>query len=121
AASGVQVSRLGGFDVARDDALGSPDAWGRRQAAQLVQLLALARDRRMHREQVIDALWPGSSWESAGPRLHKAAHFARRALDDPRAVVLRHELVTLFPGRDDVEVDVHEFTRTATRALQTGD
>src|SRR5213078_4012714 len=70
---------------------------------------------------VIDALWPGSSWENAGPRLHKAAHFARRALDEPGAVVLRHELVTLFPGRDDVEVDVHEFTRTATRALQTGD
>ena len=75
----------------------------------------------MHREQVIDALWPGLSWEAAAPRLHKAAHYARRALDDPDAVVLRHELVALFPGRDDVEVDVHEFTRTAAQALQTGD
>ena len=121
AAMGVQVHLLGGFGVARDEATVAADAWGRRQAAQLVQLLALARDRRMHREQVIDALWPGLSWDAAGPRLHKAAHYARRAVDDPDAVVLRHEMVALFPGRDDVEVDVHEFSRTATRALQTSD
>ena len=121
AAMGVRVGLLGGFGVARDDTRVAADAWGRRQAAQLVQVLALARDRRMHREQVIDALWPGLSWDTAGPRLHKAAHYARRALDDPGAVVLRHELVALFPGRDDVEVDVHEFTRTASQALRTGD
>jgi DNA-binding SARP family transcriptional activator/predicted negative regulator of RcsB-dependent stress response len=117
----VQVRLLGGFGVDRDHVPVARDAWGRRQAAQLVQLLALTRDRRMHREQVIDALWPGLSWDAAGPRLHKAAHYARRALDDPGAVVLRHELVALFPRRDDVEVDVHAFTRAATQALQTGD
>lgn len=121
AAMGVRVDLLGGFGIVSDTTSVAPDAWGRRQAAQLVQLLALTRDRRMHREQVIDALWPGLSWDTAGPRLHKAAHYARRALDDPQAVVLRHELVTLFPGREDVEVDVVEFTRAATRALQTGD
>jgi len=117
----VQVQLLGGFGVARDDVPVAADAWARRQAAQLVQLLALTRDRRMHREQVIDALWPGLSWDAAGPRLHKAAHYARRALDDPDAVVLRHELVSLFPRRDDVEIDVREFTRAATQALQTDD
>ena len=36
-------------------------------------------------------------------------------------MVLRQELVALFPGRDDVEVDVREFSRAAARALQTGD
>jgi DNA-binding SARP family transcriptional activator/tetratricopeptide (TPR) repeat protein len=117
----VQVRLLGGFEIVRDDVSVVADAWVRRQAAHLVQLLALTRDRRMHREQVTEALWPGLSWEVAGPRLHKAAHYARRALDDPRAVVLRHELVTLFPGRDDVEVDVGEFTQAASRALQAGD
>jgi DNA-binding SARP family transcriptional activator/tetratricopeptide (TPR) repeat protein len=117
----VQVRLLGGFGVARDHVPVPGDAWVRRQAAQLVQLLALTRDRRLHREQVTDALWPGLSWDVAGPRLHKAAHYARRALDDPNAVVLRHELVSLFPGRDDVEVDVREFSRAAAHALQTGD
>ena len=117
----VQVRLLGGFEVVCDGVPVAADAWVRRQAAQLVQLLALSRDRRLHREQVVDALWPGLSWEVAGPRLHKAAHYARRALDDPGALVLRHELVSLYPGRDDVEVDVHEFARAADRALQTGD
>jgi len=118
---GVQVGLLGGFSVVRDEALVPGDAWRRRHAAQLVQLLALSRDRRMHREQVVDALWPGLPWDDAAPRLHKAAHYARRALDDPGAVVLRHELVTLFPDRDDVEIDVDEFSRSATRALRAGD
>ena len=117
----VQVKLLGGFGVTVDGVPVASDVWVRRQAAQLVQLLALTRDRRMHREQVIDALWPGLSWDTAAPRLHKAAHYARRALDDADAVVLRQELVGLYPGRDDVEVDVHEFTRTAQQALRTGD
>ena len=118
---GVHVRLLGGFEVVRDEVPVAQDAWARRQAAQLVQLLALSRDLRMHREQVVDSLWPGLSWEAAAPRLHKAAHYARRALDDQDAVVLRHELVALFPGRDDVVVDVREFTREAGQALQSGD
>src|SRR3954464_10782699 len=101
----VQVKLLGGFEVVHDGVPVAAEAWVRRHAAQLVQLLALSRDRRMHREQVVDALWPGLPWDDAAPRLHKAAHYARRALDDPGAVVLRHELVTLFPDRDDVEID----------------
>ena len=117
----VRVRLLGGFEVAVDDVPVGADAWGRRQATQLVQLLAMSRDRRMHREQVVDALWPGLSWDAAAPRLHKAAHFARRALGDHDAVVLRHELVSLFPGRDDVEIDVRELDRAATAALKTGD
>lgn len=121
AAMSVEVRVLGDFAVVRDGVPVSADAWGRRQAAQLVQLLALSRGRRLHREQVIDALWPGLSWDAAAPRLHKAAHYARRALGDPDAVVLRHETVSLFPDRDSVEIDVHEFTRTAAQALQTED
>src|SRR3954453_10541156 len=117
----VQVKLLGGFEVVHDGVPVAAEAWVRRQAAQLVQLLALSRDRRLHREQVVDALWPGLSWETAGPRLHKAAHYARRALDDAGAVVLRQELVSLFPGRDDIEVDVREFGRAASRALQNVD
>jgi two-component SAPR family response regulator len=97
AAMSVQVKVLGGFGVLLGGVPVSSDAWGRRQAAQLVQLLALSRDRRLHREQVIDALWPGLSWEAGAPRLHKAAHYARRALGDQDAVVLRRELVSLYP------------------------
>ena len=43
--------------------------WRRRQAAALVKLLALAPRRTLHREQVIDALWPEIPIEEAAPRL----------------------------------------------------
>ena len=56
------------------------EGWSRRQAAALVKVLALAPGHRLHREQVIEALWPHRAVDAAGPRLHKAAHYARRAL-----------------------------------------
>ncbi|MGH3331781.1 MAG: ATP-binding protein [Nocardioidaceae bacterium] len=93
------------------------DAWTRRQAAGLVKLLALTRGRRMHREQLMDAIWPDASLEAAGPRLHKAAHYARRALgDEQRTVVLRNDLVTLLPDAD-VTVDAVEFRAEAEAAV----
>ena len=46
-------------------------AWTRRQATSLVKVLALAPGRRRHREQVVEAIWPGLSLELAAPRLHK--------------------------------------------------
>ena len=36
----------------------------------------------MHRERVIDALWPDVDVDDAAPRLHKAAHYARRSLGE---------------------------------------
>ena len=100
----VRIRLLGGFEVQVDGVPVPSQAWSRRNAASLVKLLALADDRRLHREQVVEALWPGTPWEAAAPRLHKAAHYARRALgDEPGAVVLRNEVVALLP---DAEVSV---------------
>jgi DNA-binding SARP family transcriptional activator/tetratricopeptide (TPR) repeat protein len=116
----VWIRMLGGFEVAVDRVPVPPEAWARRHAASLVKLLALARDRRLHREQVVETLWPGLPLEAAGPRLHKAAHYARRALgDEPDALVLRHELVSLLP-RVEVRVDVQELLRRGPQALADG-
>jgi pimeloyl-ACP methyl ester carboxylesterase/DNA-binding SARP family transcriptional activator len=77
-----------------------------------VKLLALAPGHRLHREQVLDALWPDVDVETAAARLHKAAHYARRALGADRGVVLAHEVVALFPD-DDVAVDSRAFEADA--------
>ena len=74
----------------------------------------------MHREQVLDRLWPDDSIDEAAPKLHKAAHFARRAMEVPNAVVLRGDTVALGPETD-VSVDVVEFEDLARRALESGD
>lgn len=122
----VRIFLLGGFSIDVDGVEISVDAWTRRSAASLVKLLALADDHRLHREQVIDALWPDALVEEAGPRLHKAAHYARRALAatvpaevDPRSVVLRNEFVALLPDAR-VTVDVEELRRLGEVALAEG-
>ena len=110
----VEIDLLGGFAVRVNGRAVVTGAWRRRHATALVKLLALAPRRSMHREQVLDTLWPDAGLDVAAPRLHKAAHYARRALGDPRALVLAGDSVSLFPEAD-VIVDVRE-----VRALRPG-
>lgn len=113
----VTISLLGGFRVSVGGVPVPDDAWGRRSAAALVKVLALAPGRRLHREQVIDALWPGLDVGEVGPRLHKAAHFARRSLGEQTSgVVLRGDVIHLLPD-DDVEVDAVAFEAAARASL----
>ncbi|MGZ4459124.1 MAG: AfsR/SARP family transcriptional regulator, partial [Nocardioidaceae bacterium] len=115
----INIRLLGGFSVGRARGDVPAEAWNRRGAAALVKLLALADGRRMHREQVMDALWPELSVDEAGPRLHKAAHYARRALGEATALQLRHDLVQLLPDVT-VSVDAVDFRRRAEAALAAG-
>ena len=57
----VGIRLLGRFQVDLDDRPVPVGSWNRRSAASLVKLLALAERRRLHREQVVDALWPDST------------------------------------------------------------
>ena len=96
----VVIRLLGGFAVRVDGRAIPAGEWRRRQATALVKLLALAPGRTLHREQVIDALWPDVAVDEAAPRLHKAAHFARRSLGGARTLVLADDTVSLFPDAD---------------------
>lgn len=116
----VDIDLLGRFSVAVDGAPVPEHAWRRRGAATLVKLLALRPGRRLHREQLIDLLWPDLLLAEAAPRLHKAAHFARAALGSPRSVVLSGDFVTLFPDAQ-VHVDVDTFEEAASAYRASGD
>jgi DNA-binding SARP family transcriptional activator/tetratricopeptide (TPR) repeat protein len=116
---GVEISLLGRFEVARDGHPVPDSAWTRRQAAALIKILALAPRRQLHREQVMDTLWPDVPVDEAGPRLHKAAHFARRVLG-PDSIVLRSASVLLCPDIP-VGVDALRFQELAASALDSGD
>lgn len=116
----VEIKVLGGFEVLLDGVPVTPSAWPRPQASALVKVLALAPGRRLHREQLIDRLWPELTLAEAAPRVHKLAHYARRALGDDRsAVVLRGEAVALFPNAE-VIVDADVFLQAADEALAAG-
>ena len=68
----------------------------------------------------MDRLWPDLSLAQASARLHQASSYARRALGDARAVVLRGESVMLWPERA-VVVDALVFEETAARVLRGTD
>jgi DNA-binding SARP family transcriptional activator len=115
----VNVQVLGGFEVRVDGQPVPPDRWTRRHTAALVKLLALRPTANLHREQVIDALWPDLSVAEAAPRLHKAAHYARKALGFRDALVLAGDSVHLCPVGE-VRVDALDFQRLAGRAIAEG-
>jgi DNA-binding SARP family transcriptional activator len=92
----IHVTLLGRFAVTVGGARVAEASWNRRHAAAVVKVLAPGR--RLHREQVIDRIWPQDTMAEAVPKLHKAAHFARRALGVPDAVVLRGDQVVLYPA-----------------------
>lgn len=116
----VEVVVLGGFRVTVDGVATAARGWSRRSAAALVKVLALAPDHRLHREQVMDLLWPDEPTQNAAPRLHKAAHFARLAAGHHDAVVLRDDVAQLFPCAD-ISVDAIRFEQLARAAVRTGD
>ncbi len=119
-APAIELFLLGRFEARVDGAQVAPVAWARRHAAALVKVLALAPGRRMHREQLMDVLWPDDTLDEATPKLHKAAHFARRALGVPGAIVLRGEQVSLLPELAPT-VDALRFEELARLAMATGD
>jgi DNA-binding SARP family transcriptional activator/tetratricopeptide (TPR) repeat protein len=116
----IHVTLLGRFAVTVGGVPVAEAGWKRRQGAAVVKVLALAPGRRLHREQVIDLVWPDDTIAEAVPKLHKAAHFARRAIGVPDSVVLRGDQVVLYPGGS-VTVDAVQFEDLARRALAAGD
>jgi DNA-binding SARP family transcriptional activator len=104
--------------------------WGRRKSKTLLKILALQplrqSSRQMHREELIELLWPGVDAEQGLNSLHKALHAARRALEpglsagaSSRFLAMRDQLV-LLQSADDVRVDVAEFEALADEAAKIG-
>jgi DNA-binding SARP family transcriptional activator len=116
----IKIRLLGRFEVAVDGGAVDNSGWTRRHAATLVKLLALAPGRRMHREEVLDAVWPDDDIDDAVPKLHKAAHFARRATGCADAIVLRNETAELVADSV-VEIDAVAFETSARAALAARD
>jgi DNA-binding SARP family transcriptional activator len=77
----MRIWLLGGFRVAIGPRTIEGDEWRLRKAATLVKLLALAPGHRLHRDQIMDRLWPDSGKRAASNNLRKTLHSARRTLD----------------------------------------
>lgn len=68
----LQIETFGGFRAWRGAEEIPPTAWGREKAIQLLQLFVTFRRKQLHKEQIIDMLWPELE-PGAGDRDFKVA------------------------------------------------
>jgi predicted ATPase/DNA-binding SARP family transcriptional activator/DNA-binding CsgD family transcriptional regulator len=118
------VRLLGRFEVSVGSRIIREDEWRLKKAASLVKLLALATDHRLHREQVMDLLWPDFTPRAAANNLHQTLHVARRTLE-PEVTTHQHlttrgESVALCPDGS-LWVDVRAFDEAAREARRARD
>ncbi len=119
----LEIRILGPFEVSVNGSTIPRDRWQRRRPTLLVKLLALAPRHQMHREQLVDALWPDLAPESAARQLSKSLHLARRALEPGGESSFLHtpeRHVTLGPP-DRVWIDAEEFERSAAEGIRLRD
>jgi predicted ATPase/DNA-binding SARP family transcriptional activator/DNA-binding CsgD family transcriptional regulator len=117
----VRVWMLGGFSLWVGIRTVEESAWRLRKAANLVKLLALSSGHRLHREQIMDRLWPDLGKEAASNNLRQTLHSARRALDPDegfRYVASRDEQLVLCPDGG-LWVDVEAFEEAASAAQRS--
>lgn len=123
----LEIHLLGPFRVLVDGQLVDDNGWQRAKPKLLVKLLALQPHRRLHREQVIEVLWPGHDVELAANNLHKAIHMARRALEpELRSGARSHFILTqgrqiVLSAPEKLWVDVEAFEQAAAEALRSSD
>src|SRR5215210_584117 len=111
----VRIWLLGGFRVAIGARPVEKDAWRLRKSAALIKLLALAPGNRLHREQVMELLWPELGKKAASNSLRNTLHAARKVLDQAAGscyLASEEDSLVLCPGGQ-LWVDVDAFEEAA--------
>jgi DNA-binding SARP family transcriptional activator len=121
----VRIRLLGGFSVSVGSRTIKEDVWRLKKAAALLKLLALAPGHRLHREQMLEALWPELRLKAASNNLRGAIYAARKALaSNPTAgsryLASEDESLVLCP-QSDLWVDTDAFKQAATTVRRSRD
>jgi predicted ATPase/DNA-binding SARP family transcriptional activator/DNA-binding NarL/FixJ family response regulator len=119
----LRIQLLGEFRVSSGDRGIEESGWRLRNAARLMKLLALAPGHTLHREQIIDELWPDLDLQAASNNLRYTVHVARRTLRtiaQHDILQRRDEHVMFFPVGA-VEVDADRFQSLARKAKRSGE
>ncbi len=128
-ATGFAVHTLGTFIVMAGDRVVPASAWQRRSVSALFTRLLSARNQRLHREQLVDDLWPEMDSSAASRELHRAMHALRTILGQAGATAgsVRHEgeMIVLEPTDAAHSgghwLDAARFERAAGAAVQSQD
>jgi DNA-binding SARP family transcriptional activator len=116
--AGLRMFLLGRFEVRAGDDVIIDQAWHHRKAKALLKLLAVQRDRALHREQVLDAFWARLDPSAAAGNLRKIlfdlrAEFTARRVA-AQLVTIADDMVVLSP---EISLDIDEF-RSCARAAR---
>ncbi len=109
----LAIHLLGGFSISLGDRLLAQKGWRLRKARTLVKLLALAPDRRLHREEITALLWPDLDPKAAANNFYQALYCARKVIDAPNGpshLRFTDEILVLDGG---VWTDVQAFEAAA--------
>ncbi len=115
----LHIQLLGGFSVSVNGTVIPEERWRSRRARSLVKLLALTPGHRLHRDQVIDTLWPDSDLKAANNNFHQTLYAARQVLESAGASVLTMEdgFISLAQAEGQVlTVDLEQFEAVAAQA-----
>jgi len=102
--SALRVRTLGGFAVWRGATSIGVSAWRQGKVGALFKCLLGAPNNRLHREVLVDWLWPDAELEAGADTLRQTLFRLRRALSNGAAcagyVRLDGEMLTLVPAPD---------------------
>src|SRR5438034_7295420 len=96
------ISFFGRFEVSLGGERIESDAF-RKRAADLLKLLALSPKHALHRDQIVDILWPDKPPSDGANNLYRAVHDLRSAIGDER-LTFRQGVVELHDAVVDVDV-----------------
>lgn len=123
----LRVQTLGGFTVWRVGEQMPAGSWNRRKVAALFKCLLAAPGYRLHREQILDLLFPDLAFAEAAKGLRSTVYLLRKLLDDHEQTRshLRWEgdvlqLVPALTGQADANwLDATAFEQAALTALHS--
>jgi ATP/maltotriose-dependent transcriptional regulator MalT/DNA-binding SARP family transcriptional activator len=115
----VSIRAFGAMRIEIDGVSVPVSAWQSRVAREILGMLIAARGRAVHREVVIERLWPDDDVSRAANRLSVALTTIRNVLDPERAEESDHYLIAdrdnLALSLDDLDLDLERFYVDAHR------
>jgi len=117
----VRLQVLGGFSLRADDRVLIDERWQRSKAKAMLKLLGIAPGHRLHREQIVDLVWPDLPPERAIDQLYKTVHFIRSETTRVGLGPIVRTADERIELADAVAVDADRFRELALRARATGE
>lgn len=115
----LDIRCLGPFMVLRDGRLVPLEQFGRRRSLTLLKILLTRYGRQVHREELMELLWPEADPRSANALLNVVVHYLRRGLEpsapdsQPSSFIRRKGDYYYFDPQSPHRLDSHEFLRAA--------